>query len=93
MKKQKRVASSTAVTSILDFSDMPDNFPAVNGSIGVSATSAKSFSTGRFKPVKMTSWGSEVPWSGSHIDLRNMPADWFTVPPHFDVVLQKTKDA
>ena len=82
MKKQKRVASSTAATSILDFSDMPDNFPAVNCSIGVSASAELS---GRFKP-------GEAAGSGQHVDLRNVPEDWFTVRRHFDVVFQK-KDA
>ena len=82
MKKQKRVASSTAATSILDFSDMPDNFPAVNCSIGVSASAELSGKdAGR----------SEVPCSGSHIDLRNLPADWFTTRVHFDVVFPVAK--
>ena len=81
MKKQKRVASSTAATLgvvnppgyCLDFS----NFPAVNGSIGVSASAKLG---GRFKP-------GEAAGSGQHTDLRNMPEDWFTVRRHFDVVL------
>ena len=90
MKKQKRVASSTAVTlgvvnppgHCLDFS----NFPAVNGSIGVSASAKLSGGdAGRFKP-------GEVPGAGQHVDLRNVPEDWFTGRRHFDVVFQK-KDA
>ena len=72
------VHSSTAATSVLDFSDMPANVPAVNCSIGVSASAELSGGdAGR----------SEVPWSGSHIALRNMPEDWFPVRRHFDVVL------